>query len=329
MSNKDYIPLISILTPSWDRAEFLPKLVESLSNQTFRQFEWVIGNDGSIDKTHELLLSKFNKLDFQITYINSSLRIGKAKMDNLLIDNAKADYLLWCDADDFFEPEALKNLYNASKQIPCNERNNYIGVLGQNIDTNGVSQTFNQNNIPANERHFVWEELSKYIIGDGTILILKEHFKQKRFLEEDFLVQESSVLREIFKNKKFYFISDVIKIMDRTAENSISFGNKLRYCRGSAIAISVSINEQFFKELSVRNKIKTIVHYWRYSIHGDFSYYEAKKLWPVSNTNFLVSIFYPLSIVICIRDKFLNKVEKTHIEFFNNIKKTEIQINRF
>ena len=329
MSNIDHTPLISVLTPSWDRAEFLPKLIKSLKNQTFKRFEWVIGNDGSTDHSHELLLSEFDELDFNVTYINSSLRIGKAKMDNLLIDHAEAEYLLWCDADDFFDTNALKNLYEATKEIPLLERRNYVGVLGQNLDTFGISQTFTKDNIPNNNQHFIWEELEKYIIGDGTILIAKEHFAQKRFLEEDFLVQESSILSEIFKDKKFYFISDVIKIMDRTAENSISFGKKLRYCRGSAIAIGVSINQDFFKELTIKNKLKTIVHYWRYSIHGDFSYLDAKKLWPVSNAYFAISFFYPISLLICIRDKLLNKVEKTHLEFYKNVEKTDIKITKF
>ncbi len=329
MRNNDLKPLISILTPSWDRAEFLPKLIQSLKSQTFQKFEWIIGNDGSTDNTHELLLSEFENLNFKITYIHSSLRIGKAKMDNLLIDNASADYLLWCDADDFFDPNALKKLYEASMEIPLSQTMNYVGVLGQNLDTLGVSQTFNPNNLPNDRQHFVWEDLEKYIIGDGSILILKEHFKKKRFIEEDFLVQESSILREIFKNKKFYCISDVIKIMDRTAENSISFGSKLRYCRGSAIAISVSINHEFFKGLSLKNKLKTILHYWRYSIHGDFSYLEAKKTWPVSNKNFFISILYPISFLIAIRDKLLNKVEKTHVQFLKNIKKSDITINNY
>ena len=329
MTNKDLTPLISILTPSWDRVEFLPKLINSLKNQTFQQFEWIIGNDGSLDGTHEFLLKELDKLNFRTTYIHSSLRIGKAKMDNLLIDNANADYLLWCDADDFFDPNALKNLYEASKHIPLSERMNYVGVLGQNLDTNGCSQTFYANNIPNNGEHYAWEKLENYIIGDGTILIFKDHFKHKRFIEEDFLVQESSILREIFKNKKFYFISDVVKIMDRTAENSISFGKKLRYCRGSSIAISVSINNEFFRNLSFKNKLKTVIHYWRYSIHGDLSYLDAKKNWPVSKKNILISLLYPFSLLISIRDKLLNKVEKTHIEFLNNIRNSVITITHY
>ena len=181
MDSHNEKPLISVLTPSWDRVKFLPTLIKSLKNQTFKKFEWIIGNDGSTDGTHELLLSAFEELDFRVTYINSSLRIGKAKMDNMLIDNAQADYLLWCDADDYFSPDALKDLYDASKEIPPLEKSNYIGVLAQNNDTFGVSQTFSNNNLPDSHQHYLWEELKEYITGYGTILISREHFLKKRF----------------------------------------------------------------------------------------------------------------------------------------------------
>ena len=55
MRNNDLKPLISILTPSWDRAEFLPKLIQSLKSQTFQKFEWIIGNDGSTDNTTKII----------------------------------------------------------------------------------------------------------------------------------------------------------------------------------------------------------------------------------------------------------------------------------
>ena len=81
-------PYISILTPSFNRAKFLPILLKSLNEQTFKNFEWVIGNDGSSDGTEEYLLDQFPKQDFSITYISSDLRIGKSSIDNQLLDHA-------------------------------------------------------------------------------------------------------------------------------------------------------------------------------------------------------------------------------------------------
>lgn len=93
-------PFFSILTPTHNREKFLLKLIDSLISQDFKNFEWVVANDGSTDNTHKLITSKSPYLPFPVKYIDSSLRIGKSKMDNLLLDNSSGKFLLWCDSDD-------------------------------------------------------------------------------------------------------------------------------------------------------------------------------------------------------------------------------------
>ena len=60
-------PFFSVLTPAWNRADFLEILIDSLQGQTFQNFEWVIGNDGSTDGSHELLMKRFADLKIPIT----------------------------------------------------------------------------------------------------------------------------------------------------------------------------------------------------------------------------------------------------------------------
>ena len=70
-------PLISIITPTWNREFFLQKLANSLMAQTVKNFEWIVGNDGSTDLTEEFIKSFAKKADFKIIYVSSSLRIEK------------------------------------------------------------------------------------------------------------------------------------------------------------------------------------------------------------------------------------------------------------
>ena len=58
-------PLVTILTPTYNRAHTLPRVFESLQNQTFKDFEWLVIDDGSTDKTKELV-EEFQKIsDFK------------------------------------------------------------------------------------------------------------------------------------------------------------------------------------------------------------------------------------------------------------------------
>ena len=322
-------PLISVLTATWDREKFLIKLAKSLKKQSFKNFEWIVANDGSLDNTDKIIRSFAKTSGFKIIYINSTLRIGKSKLDNIMLKKMSGKYVTQCGSDDILLPKALENLYSLTKKIPKNEENKYIGIFANGIDKNGISQTFTKKNMPKLERHITFEELKKVIKGDGVILEKTKFLKGKEFLEVDFLITESSLFEKIYKNKKFILSPKIMKIMDRSAENNISFGKKMRYTRGSAYCIAEVLNKKNFTDMSFFNKIITITNYWRYTIHGDINFQKGKKmLKPLKDYKFLTLLF-PLAYLITLRDIFLNKVEKTHIEFNNNIKKTKISVKIF
>ena len=85
-------PLISIITATWDREKFIIKLAKSLKKQSFKNFEWIVANDGSLDNTDQKIRSFAKKADFKIIYINSSLRVGKSKLDNLMLKKISGKY---------------------------------------------------------------------------------------------------------------------------------------------------------------------------------------------------------------------------------------------
>lgn len=322
-------PLITVITASWNREKFLKKLGDSLLKQSFQNFEWIIANDGSKDNTDQVVKSIAKKANFKITYIKSSLRIGKSKMDNIMMKKAKGEYFTQCGSDDIFCNDGLENLYNLTKKIPKNKKDEYIGVFANSIDVDGVSQTYSNNKKINYEDHLYWEDIKKIGIGDGTTLEQFKFLKNKKYLEVDFLITESSLLDKIYKKKKFIVSNKIVKIMDRSAENSISFGKKLRYCRGSAYCIAEVEKTDEFNSHNLFKKIKIIINYWRYSIHGDILFLKAKKMLEPVKRNIFYSLLYPISYLICLYDNFLNKVEKTHIEFNNNIKKTKISVKIF
>jgi len=322
-------PFISVLTPSWNRVEFLEVLISSLKNQTFKNFEWVIGNDGSIDGTNELLSKEIENLGFPVTYISSDLRIGKAKMDNLLLDHAKGEYLIWCDSDDCFAENALEGISEILAKNHINSHSGIVGVIGQNLDTNGVSQTFNSTTASPIDGIYSWKELEEILLGDGTICVKKSIFDNQRWPEVDFLITESVLLRDLYKDNNFYLTSNVLKIMDRNAENSVSFGSKMQYCRGSAYCLSaIDIEERFYR-LNLSARIIKVIHFFRYCIHGDIKLSQAKSMWTVLQKNSLYLIFFPLSAVIATIDIFQNRVIKTHLEFERNKELAFITIKSF
>lgn len=323
------MPMFSILTPTHNRKDFLPKLILSLTEQTFQDFEWIVADDGSKDGTDQLFLDCESEFHFPFSYIKSDLRVGKSKMDNILLDNAIGDYILWCDSDDYFLENSFSKFESIIKNINLSNRQDIIGIIAQNVDLNGMTQTFNGNDNHPPDGIYSWEEIEKFMVGDGTICLKKEVFENQRWPEIDFLVIESILLRKLYKSKKFFFTSNIVKVMDRSAENSVSHGKKMQYCRGSAHAIAGTVTEKKFSDLSLIQRIKCVLNYFRYSIHGDIDILNAIKLWSVLNNRSYLICIYPISYFLGLFDLIRNKVEKTHLEFDHNKDIASITLSKF
>lgn len=321
-------PVISILTTTNNRAHYLKKLKKSILSQTFTDIEWIIGDDGSTDNTKEVILS--NKKDYKkihLTYIRSQDRIGKTRMDNILIKRAKGKYLTVIGSDDYFSKKStLEDMLKLIKSIPKKKEKFYNGVISQCIDENNVSQSFYKNKIPQKNIVMRYEDTVNYLKGDATILEFTSGYKNKKFLEVDLVITESSMLSKIYKNKLFIISPMITKIMCR-AKDSISFGKKLQYCRASAYSFSESYKIDNFKKLSFKKKILTIFNYWRYCFHGDIKFSKAINLWVVIKKNYYSFIIYPFSSLMAFVDYYIRKkVEKTHLIFEQNKNKKNFEI---
>ena len=169
-----------------------------------------------------------------------------------------------------------------------------------------------------------WEEYVNYIKGDSTMLDKTKAYRNKRFKEVDYLISESSLINKIHKNKLLLVSPIITKIM-RRAEDSISFGSTLRYCRGYAHSIAINYNQKEFLKLKLTKKIWFFINYWRYVWHGDINLLKAKKMWTITKKINLYYLSIPLSIILCIRDYIWKDIEKTHLEFNKNKGKAEIE----
>ena len=67
-NQKECFMKITLFTPTYNRAHLLPVLYKSIQRQTYRDFEWLIVDDGSVDETENLVTTWLNENDFPIRY---------------------------------------------------------------------------------------------------------------------------------------------------------------------------------------------------------------------------------------------------------------------
>ena len=101
---------ISIIIPVYNASKFLKKCLDSVENQTFKDYEVILINDGSKDNSLEIIRS-FQKNNFGKVNVVNKKNTGVSDCRNIGIIKAKGDFIMFVDADDFLDKDALKNYY--------------------------------------------------------------------------------------------------------------------------------------------------------------------------------------------------------------------------
>ena len=121
---------ITVFTPTYNRRKSLPRVFESLKMQTFRDFIWIIVDDGSTDDTESLVDEFKKKADFKIVYIYQK-NAGKHSAINRALQETTSELFLIADSDDSFKANALEVFIDTWESIPEEERNQYKGVIAK------------------------------------------------------------------------------------------------------------------------------------------------------------------------------------------------------
>ena len=126
-------PEVSVFTSTFNRAHTISRVWDSLCRQSFRNFEWVIIDDGSTDRTQDMVQEFCRKSDFPIRYYWQTNR-GKHTAYNLFARHARADLFCSVDSDDEILPQCLERMLFNYRSIPADELNDHAGIwcLAQN-----------------------------------------------------------------------------------------------------------------------------------------------------------------------------------------------------
>ncbi|MEF2072043.1 glycosyltransferase family 2 protein [Consotaella aegiceratis] len=305
-------PSVSVLTPTWNRAAYLQKVWEGLAAQAYRNFEWIVANDGSEDNTIEVVYELAAKSDFPVTLINASCRIGKSRMDNEAVRIARGEFIIWCDSDDFFFPQALQTLVDAWASIPAAEREQFCSISALcDTDEEVLGNPF----YPKDKTiDLSWNELFYRLNSDLVIFTRAELLKENPFLEVDFLVSESSVWNKI-GIRKTRFLPIVLERKYYRQPNALSHSGHMSYNRGHAHAMALS-REAAAKLLNRKESLRRAINYLRYCRHGEIPLDKALKLWRAEWRDVaLFALVWPLSETLAAKDRLQGKVRKTHKEF--------------
>ena len=128
--------LLTVFTPTYNRAYTLSKLYESLTRQTVRDFEWLIVDDGSTDSTSELVKRWALDEMIDIRYIRKE-NGGKSSAHNVGAKEARGELFICVDSDDYLANSAVEIIRNAWAVADADN----VGVVAYKALNNGKSVT--------------------------------------------------------------------------------------------------------------------------------------------------------------------------------------------
>lgn len=266
----DWDFVFTVFTPTYNRGHTLPKLFESLQEQTFEDFEWVIVDDGSTDETADRVKMWQRESKFPIRYFYQE-NSGKPTATNLGVKNAAGELFLVVDSDDHLPPTALETFWHHWTQIPKEERPNFAGVGGLDADESGkiFGTPYPESPLDA-ERIEVFQKLG--VTGDKKWFVRTEIMKQFPYpvFDGEKHVPPSLVWNRIGKEWKFRFVNEVVCIVEYRSDGITHNLRRtmLANPRGYRLQMQELIEQERDISIPLIKKVSHWGHYWRFSLHG-------------------------------------------------------------
>lgn len=265
--------MITVFTPTYNRKEELKRLYKSLLEQEYKDFEWVIVDDGSTDGTEELVKEFIRENLIKINYFKQENQ-GKSLAHNKGVELAKGEYFVGIDSDDYFTSDALKIVAHYQKKIEDNNEICGLGFLNYKMNTDDIIG----DKFPEDEFEETYYNIyNKYkITGDKELTFKTDIIRKFPFpeIENEKFVPESLLFNRISKKYKFLFVNKAI-IQKKYLEDGYS-NNYFELMKKNPRA-----NMLYYKELYEFNKsLYNVAAYNMYAMYSKYGFINTIKEHP-------------------------------------------------
>ena len=270
---------ITVFTPTYNRAYIIENLYRSLQRQTFRDFEWLIVDDGSSDNTEEVVsVWQGEGNDFPIRYFKKE-NGGKCRAINYGVDRAEGELFFNVDSDDYLLDDALEKIDRWERELPRDRK--FCGVVG-NLGTSPTETP----NTPWPEPYRDASLLERYpeacahpIDGERAWVFYTESQKEYKYPEfegENFITPAVTWNRMAHDGYLVRIFDDIIWVYEYQPDGLTMQGN-MRFIKNPA-GHGLSIREKAeFLHYPLKEKMKMWYTYYCDHTFCDEAYRLTKK----------------------------------------------------
>ncbi len=188
------LPLVSIAMPVYNAEKFLKQAIDSVLSQTYTHFELIIVNDGSSDRSKEIILSY---TDNRILYFENEKNQGIAKTRNKCILHAGGKYIAVLDNDDIALSDRLE------KQVTFLESHMEYGICGSFYEViDGSGSVIRKMKLPVSDKEIKTYLLFENCFCNSSVMIQSTLLKDRPYTESFDMIEDYYFLYSVSKIKK-------------------------------------------------------------------------------------------------------------------------------
>ncbi|MDX1915337.1 MAG: glycosyltransferase [Methylophilus sp.] len=295
-------PKFTVFTPAYNRAHTIGRVYDSLKSQTYRDFEWIVIDDGSADNTRELVAEWMKEADFPVTYKHQE-NSGRHVAFNRAVEIAKGELFFVIDSDDGFLPDSIEIMLKAWENIPESQREGFTGVVTrcQYEDGTPCTPDFKTNPLDTNALDLRFKhKIRGELWGFHRTSIMKAYpFPEDKGLR---YVPENLIWDDIARKYKIRCINDALRVYYQDSGNQLSKGDPRKKALHRNYSLKIMNRDFDYFIYDPINFLKWAVLYVRYSLHAsDFGFMNPAKFSSIGA--YLLCLFsIPIGLLVYISD---------------------------
>lgn len=212
MENKVEKPKISVIMPVYNAEKYLRMALESVLNQTLKEVEIICVDDGSTDRSYEIL-EKYAQKDSRIILLHQDNQYAGAAR-NYGMSVASGEYLIFLDADDYFRPTMLEKAYKMAEATKPD-----IVIFGGEFFQEKTEDAYPYPALLRKERlpegsTFYWDEISYCIFNITTPSPWNKLFRKDFVLEKGIQFQKTKRVNDAYFVELALFYANKISIVE-------------------------------------------------------------------------------------------------------------------
>jgi glycosyltransferase involved in cell wall biosynthesis len=284
----------------------LHRVYESLKPQTFRDFEWLIADNGSSDNTQELVNKWIQEADFPIRLISWKNNVGFNGAINRGIKEAQGKFFLALDSDDTCTENTLEGFKKYWELIPNDIKENFTGVTSLCVDQHGnmVCGKYPEDITDSDALEMKYKyKVSGEMWGFNKTDVLKQyHFPEKES------TPVSIVWSQIGRKYKTRFINQIFRtwyIKEPGRKDQATYDRPISQIAVGSTLVHLDIlnNDIDWFKYSPKEFFRSATHYTRFSLHSGIRFLDQLKKLNNGLAIFLWLIMTPVGFLVFIKDR--------------------------